>query len=209
MITAPERECGAVVPTVSVDVPEPFASEAKLKEHVGAGVPPPATRQARLTADAKPPVGATVIVEVTEAPAVIEALDGAAEIVKSGVAGALTVRLTDVLWLTDPEVPVIVMLELATGVALVVVKVRVDVPDFTEVGAKAQLAPAGSPEQARLTVPPNPFVAVTVMVEEPLCPGARTLIGVPPTEKSGVATKPGNAVIKAWASMVPSPVTRS
>ena len=130
--------------------------------------------------------------------------------VKSGVVGAFTVRLTEVLWLTDPEVPVIVMLEVATGVAVVVEMVRVDVPaEVTDAGANAQVAPAGRPEQARVTVPLNPLVAATVMVEVPVCPGARTLIGVPPTEKSGVATKPGHDVTSACASIDPSPVTIS
>ena len=95
--------------------------------------------------------------EVTEEPAGTAALDGAAEIVKSGVAGALTVRLTEVLWVTNPEVPVTVMLETATGVAVVVVMVRVEVPaELTEAGANAQVAPAGRPEHVRFTVPLNP-----------------------------------------------------
>jgi hypothetical protein len=42
-VNAPESVCGAVVLMVSVGVPEPFASEAALKVHVGAGVPAPAT----------------------------------------------------------------------------------------------------------------------------------------------------------------------
>ena len=195
--------------TVSVGVPDPLANDALLNAHVGAGVPPPVTTQARFTADAKPPTAVTVIVELTDEPAGTAALDGAAEMVKSGVVGAFTVRLTDALWLTDPEVPVIVVLEVATGVAVVVVMVRVDVPEVTDGGANAQVAPAGRPEQARVTVPLNPLVAATVMVEVPLCPGARTLIGVPPTEKSGVATKPGHAVTSACASIDPSPVTIS
>ena len=195
---------------MSVGVPDPFASDAVLNEHVGAGAPPPLTTQARFTADAKPPTAVTVIVELTDEPAGTEALDGAAEMVKSGVVGAFTVRLSDALWLNDPEVPVIVMLEVATGVAVVVEMVSVDVPaEVREVGAKAQVAPLGSPEQARVTVPLNPLVAATVIVEVPVCPGDRTLIGVPPTEKSGVATKPGHAVTSACASIDPSPVTMS
>jgi hypothetical protein len=199
-----------VVLTVSVGVPDPLANVAVLNEHVGAGVPPPATAHARFTADAKPPTAVTVIVEFTDEPAGTEAFDGAAEMVKSGVVGAFTVRLTEVLWLSTPEVPVTVMLEVATGVAVVVVIVRVDLPDeLTDAGANAHVAPLGNPEQASVTVPLNPLVALTVMVEVPLCPGTETLIGVPPTEKSGVATKPGHDVTSACASIDPSPVTIS
>ena len=211
-ITAPDRECGAVVVTVSADVPDPFATEGGANKHVGAGVPPPVTLQARLTVPVKPPVGAMVIVEVAVPPAAT--LAGASvvrAIVKSGVAGALTVRLIDVVWLTDPEVPVTVMLEVAVGVAAAVVMVRVEVPDATGVGANAQVTPVGRLEvtHVRSTMPVNPFVADTVTVDVPDCPGAETMIGVPPTEKSGVETKVGHDVTSTSASMEPNPVTKS
>jgi hypothetical protein len=206
---APDITCGAVVLTVSVEVPEPLATEVGLNEHLGAGVPPPVMLQARLTVPLKPFIEVMVIVEVDDPPAETVAGETAeAAIPKSGV---ITVRLMDVLWLTDPEVPVIVTLEVATGVAAVVVIVSVDVPDVTELGVNAQLAPVGRLDatHVRSTAPLNPFVGDTVMVEVPDCPGAETLIGVPPTEKSGVATKPGHEVTNKWASMEPSPVTRS
>jgi len=209
-ITRPDRECEAVVLIVSTEVPELFATEAGAKAQVGAGVPPPATPQARVTVPVKPAVGAMVIVEVDDAPATTVAEESApAAIVKSGVGGALTVRLTDVAWLRLPEVPVTVMLELAIGVAAEVVTVRVEVPDASEGGTNAQVAPAGRPLQARATVPVNPLVGDTVMVEVPDCPGPKTLIGDPPSEKSGVATKLGHDVTSTLALTEPNPVTRS
>jgi hypothetical protein len=65
--------------------------------------------QDRLTAALNPFDGEMEIVEAAAAPA--ETVTGdVAEIVKSGVLPAWTVRLTDVVWLTDVEVPVIVTL---------------------------------------------------------------------------------------------------
>ena len=47
------------------------------------------------------------------------------------------------------------------------------------------------------------------MVEVPDCPGPITLIGVPPTEKSGVETKVGHDVTRTLALTEPNPVTKS
>jgi hypothetical protein len=85
--------CAALVLTVSVEVPEAFATELGLNEHVGAGVPPPLMLQARLTLPLKPFIGAMVLVEVADPPAETLAGDSAeVEILKSCV-----VRLTVVL----------------------------------------------------------------------------------------------------------------
>ena len=101
-------------------------------------------------------------------------------------------------------------MEVAMGVADVVDTVRVDVPDEgRELGAKAQFAPAGRPAQVKFTVPLKPFVMETVIVDVPENPGAATVAGVPPMEKSGVVPKPGHAVSRTLASTDPSPVTRS
>ena len=81
--------------------------EAGLKEHVA-----PAGRleeQVTLTGELKPFIGVTETVEATDAPA--ETVTGdVAEIVKSATVPSCTVRLRDVIWLTDPELPVIVTL---------------------------------------------------------------------------------------------------
>ena len=209
-ITAPDRECDAVVLIVSVDVPELFGTEVGANAHVGAGVPPPLTAQVRATVPLKPAVEPTVIVEVDEAPAVIvEAERAPAVRVKSGVSGAVTVKLTEVAWLKAPEVPVTVMLEVAIGVAAVVEIVSVDVPVDTEAGLNEHVAPVGKPLQVNATVPAKPFVGDTVMVDVPDVPGPAMVTAVPPTAKSGLDTKPGQAVASTLAFMEPNPVTRS
>src|SRR5437016_11952551 len=103
------------------------------------------------------------------------------------------------------------MLDVAIGVSAVVVTVRVDVPDVSEAGANAHITPAGKLEltQVRSTVPVKPFVGDTVMVEVPDCPGPATLMGAPPTEKSGVDTNVGHDVTSTLASTEPNPVTKS
>jgi hypothetical protein len=108
------------------------------------------------------------------------------------------------------------MLVVPAGVVEVVVKVSVDVaetedPGVTDAGANAQVTPAGrvAGTQVRFTVPANPFLALTVTVEVPDCPGPEIVTGLPPIEKSGVASKVGHEVTRRLASMEPKPVTRS
>jgi hypothetical protein len=210
-ITAPDRECDAVVLIVSVDVPELFGTEVGANAQVGAGVPPPLTAQVRATVPLKPAVEPTVIVEVDDAPAVtVEAESAPAVRVKSGVSGAVTVKLTEVAWLKAPEVPVTVMLEVAIGVAAAVEIVRVDVPVATEAGLNEHVAPVGKPPlQLSTTVPEKPFVGDTLMVDVPDVPGPAMVTAVPPTAKSGLDTKPGQAVASTLAFTEPNPVTRS
>jgi hypothetical protein len=210
-VNPPDRLWAAVVLTVSIEVPEAFGTGFKLKAQVGAGLPPPVTLQVSATAPVKPPVGATVIVEVADAPAETVAGDSAgAAIVKLGDD---TVRLTEVLWLVAPEVPVTVTLEVPAGVFEFVLIVRVTVPEVvTELwGENAQLAPTGrlAARQLKVTVPVNPFVIDTVIVDVPDCPGAKTVAGLPPIEKSPAVTKPGHEVTRTLASTDPRPVTRS
>ena len=61
----------------------------------------------------------------------------------------------------------------------------------------------------RFTVPPKAFIAVTVTVEAPDCPGAERLTALPPTAKSGVLEKLGQALTKLLASIEPRPVAWS
>ena len=130
------------------------------------------TAQVSATVPVKPPVGATVIVDVDDAPAAIEAgASAGAEIVKPGVD---TVRLTVVLWTVDPAVPVTVKVEVPVGVFELVVTVRVDVPvAVSDPCTKAQAAPTGKPEQVSVTVLLKPFSIETVDVEVPDSPGLR------------------------------------
>ena len=87
-----------------MELPEP-GSEAGLKEHTAPEGSP--DEQARSTVASNPFTALMETVEAIEAPA--ETVTGdVAEMEKSGAVDACTVRLTDVLWLNDPEVPVIV-----------------------------------------------------------------------------------------------------
>ena len=86
------------VPSVSVEVPEPFAIELGTKLQVGAGVTTGAMLlQVRFSAPLKPLSGAMVTPEVEDPPAATEAGDSAEAVsVKSGEGTGLTVRLTDI-----------------------------------------------------------------------------------------------------------------
>ena len=79
--------------------------------------------------------------------------------------GAIAVSVTVAVCVSDPAVPVMVIVELPGGVALVVVMVRVEVPDVvTDAGANVAVAPVGRPEAARLTAPVKPLRAPIVTV---------------------------------------------
>jgi hypothetical protein len=194
-------ECGArdafafaVVLMVSVEVPEP-GTEVELNEHVGAGVPPPVMLlQARLTLPLKLATGVMVMVEVADPPAETVAGESAvAVIAKSGVVLACTTRLTEVVWLVDPEVPVMVTVDVPPGVAAVVEMVRVEVagaePGVTDGGLNEHVAPFGRPaEHDSETALLKPFSALTEMVEV-ADPPAETVAGesaVAVIAKSGV-----------------------
>lgn len=179
-----------------------------LNVHDGAGLPPPVTVQANATEPVKPPVGVIVMVEVADPPAAIVA--GVSAGAATAKPGDATVKLTDVLWAVEPEVPVTVKVDVPSGVFELVLMVIVDVPEVvSDPCTKAQLAPTGRPEQDRVTVPLKPFSIETVIVEVPDCPGAGTVIGVPPIEKSGELAKVGHEVTRTFALIDPRPVTRS
>ena len=81
-------------------------------------------------------------------------------------AGVFTERLSVVVFVSAPEVPVIVTVTVpVTAVALAVkVSVLVDVAGF---GLKAAVTPFGSPEAASVTSPENPLTGVTVIALVP------------------------------------------
>ena len=93
-----DAEVAGMVLTVSVEVPEPFATELGLSEHAGARVTAGVMLQDRLTVPLKPFIGVMVIVEVADPPAETVAGDsGEAATVKSAGGGiGLTIRLTAV-----------------------------------------------------------------------------------------------------------------
>jgi hypothetical protein len=75
----------------------------------------------------------------------------------------LTVRAMVVVALVEPEVPVMVIVELPTVAVALAVSVRV--PPLN-----AAVTPPGRPEAAKVTVPLNPFTSVTVMVSVAVLP---------------------------------------
>ena len=84
----------------------------------------------------------------------------------ANVMGAtITTSVTVVLCTKLPLVPLIVSVEVPTGVDGEVAIASELVPEpLTEVGIKLAVAPEGRPLTDKLTVPPKPFRAVTVVV---------------------------------------------
>jgi hypothetical protein len=74
-----------------------------------------------VTAPLKPPEGVTVMVLLPFAPCTTVTLLGEAASVKSG--GGLTVRLMVVVWVSAPEVPVMVIVLVPVAAVLLAVKV--------------------------------------------------------------------------------------
>ena len=75
-----------------------------------------------VTAPVNPPEGVTVIVLLPFEPCATDRLPGEAVTVKSGIA-ALIVKLMMVVWVSVPEVPVIVIVLVPVAAVLLAVKV--------------------------------------------------------------------------------------
>ena len=102
-------------------------------------------------------------------------------------ADEFTVRLMFVVWVSVPEVPVIVTVAVPKVAVLLAVKVTTLV-DVAGLVPKAAVTPAGNPEAERVTLPVKPPVSVTVTVLVALLPWTTlTLAGEAESEKSGCA----------------------
>jgi hypothetical protein len=99
------------------------------------------------TLPVNPPDGVTFTVLVPVAPWATVALVADRE--KSGVCAAVTVKLTVVVWVSDPLVPVIVTVAAPVVAVLEAVKVRVLGP-AVDVGLKLAVTPEGKPLGSRL-----------------------------------------------------------
>jgi hypothetical protein len=91
---------------------------------------------------------------------------------KSGGAAAVTVKVKVVVWLTEPAVPVTVMIELPGGVEGVVLIVNMVLQVGEQlVGINEAVTPAGRPEALNVTawVVPDDRVEVTVFVTVEPC----------------------------------------
>ena len=80
-----------------------------------------------------------------------------------------TVRLSVVVFVSAPEVPVIVTATVPWAAVELAVKVSVLV-DVVGFGLNAAVTPLGKPDAARVTLPVNPPSALTVMVLVALVP---------------------------------------
>jgi hypothetical protein len=119
---------------------------------------------------------------------------GLPEIVKSGGGGgAFTTKLTVVLCVKLPLVPVIVSVDVPTGVLPLVVTVNVEFPaPVTVPGEKFAVAPAGSPLALKTTAPVNPFNTPMLVVYVVVLPTLTVcVLGLPDIVKSGVAVARG------------------
>lgn len=95
----------------------------------------------------------------------------AAEGAKVNPFDAATVSAMPVVAVSDPEVPVMVIVEVPTVAVLLAVKVSTLLPVVGFV-PKAAVTPAGKPEAAKVTLPANPAASAIVIVSVPLPPAS-------------------------------------
>ena len=160
-------------------------------------------------ADARPP---WAVDEVAVLPTVVQPVRpfSKSPLVMPLAAGAVTVRLTEVLCVALVAVPVTVSVYVP-GVAVPAPTVRVEPPPVvTEVGLSPADAPPGVPLTVRLIVSAEPLVSAVEMVEIPLWPWTKErLVGFALMEKSfgGGGAVTVNETVVEWVALVPVPVT--
>jgi len=103
-------------------------------------------------------------------------------------AGPVTLRVTFVVLVSEPLVPVIVRAKLPAGVLLAVVIVTVELlPTLTEAGLKVAVALAGSPLTLKPIEPAKPFKALVLTEYEVPPPGLTVWeLGAAETVNAGV-----------------------
>ena len=145
-----------LVLTLRVEEPEPV-TEVGLKLALAPVGSPPALK---LTVPVKPFNAVTLAVYVVFEPWVTVREDGVADNKK-----ALTTRVTVVVLIAWPLLPVIVSGYVPTGVEVLVGTLSVVDPEVVRLeGLNDAVAPVGSPLTLKLTVPVNPFSGVSVML---------------------------------------------
>jgi hypothetical protein len=140
-----------------------------------------------VTDPVKPLKSVTVIVLLPLVPCLTVKLAGEADREKSGCAGAFTVRLTFVVWVRLPDVPVMV----TATVPVVAVLLAVSVSTLVEVVGlvpNVAVTPEGRADETdNVTLPVNPPEGLTVIVLLPLVPCVTVkLDGEADSEKSGL-----------------------
>lgn len=137
----------------------------------------------RATPPAKPLSGLTATVELPPPPRTRLTAPGAAESVKE--AAAVTLRLSPILALKLPEVPVTVSGHAPGTTAVDAARASVLTP-VAETALKLPVTPLGSPATVRLTCPLNAFCAFTVIALLPVPPlGRLALAGAAESVKDG------------------------
>jgi hypothetical protein len=193
---------------VSVELPDPGAAiEAGLKVAVAPLGSPEADS---VIAALNPPETVVVMVLVPEPPWTTLTGPCDAEIVKSVAGAAVTVKVTAVVCVVPPPVPLIITLDVPVGVEAPVVSVSVEVPDpgaATEVGLNVAVVPVGSNEADSAIAALNPLKAVVVMVVVPEFPCTTvTVVGDSVIVKSGVGRVTVKVTAAVWVVLPPMPV---
>jgi hypothetical protein len=150
-----------------------------------AAVTPPGKPLAlKATLLVNPPVRLIVIVLAPLAPRFTVRLAGLAERVKSGVGGALIVRINAIVRVSPPPTPLIVTFVIPVAAVLDAARVNALLFPVVEVGLNVAVTPLGNPLALRATLLVNPPVRVIVIVLPPLAPRLMVrLEGVAASEK--------------------------
>ena len=119
----------------------------------------------RLMALLKPPLTVLVIVEVPWLPGNTLTEVGEPVSVKLGAAVTVTTRLTLLVMLVCPLLPVMVSGYVPAGVDELVLMLKLLEPEALKLeGLNAPVAPLGSPLTLKLTLPVNPLAVVSATV---------------------------------------------
>ena len=154
-----------------------FTEVGFSEQVVEAGKP----EQASDTTSANPLTEVRVTGTVADCPLATVRLFWATDKRKSG-ALPLTTSVADVVCWSEPATPEMVNTSVAAGVDVEVATVRVELTEaessVTVTGLSEQLAPGGSPEQVKSTIPAKPFCDITDTLYRAAAPGATdTLAG--------------------------------
>jgi phage shock protein PspC (stress-responsive transcriptional regulator) len=136
---------------------------------------------------------------------------GDAETLKFGWDAAFTVRVTAVVSVVLPEVPLTVMLYVPAATAAGTVRVMVEVPaPVIELGLKLTFTPVGCPVAVKEMAELNPPTTELVMVAVPELPCATvTEDGEADKLKLGFDELPASALIRPVPCGLPQPVAKS
>ncbi len=159
------------------------------------------------TVPVNPFCGVTLMVLPPEPPCVTVTLEGAADKVKLGA--GLTVKLRVVVFVSVPEMPVIVTTTVPVAAVLPAVRLS-ELVVAVVAGLKVAVTPDGKPDADKLTLPVNPFCGVTVMVLGlPVAPCMSVkLAGDAPSVKFGdAAAVTVSEIVVVWVSAPEMPVT--